>query len=589
MLREAIYHVCDEPYAFPIGNHQLKIRLQAKKLDICDCYLFHGDRYESNKDKEEKIQLQRVAWDENFDYFEGVIYSVTKRIKYRFNLVGNDKSELWYGENGVSETLDKAGVFQFPYISEQDMFAIPDWASKAVVYQILPDRFCNGDRSNDPEDIVSWEEKPTTDSFYGGDLKGIVDKLDYLEELGINLIYLTPIFTSPSNHKYDTIDYFNVDPHFGDLDVVKELVMKAHQRGIHVILDATFHHCSEQFFAFKDVMTNGEASRYKDWFYINSFPIVQSPCPNYATFGFLGGMPKLKTHNKEVRDYLIHIGRYWIEKIGIDGWRIDVANEIDHEFWRLFRKEIKSIKPESLIIGEIWHNAGAWLRGEQFDGITNYKFREAVHSFFAKGNICVSEFNSLLTKNRMTYSDQASRTMFNLLDSHDTERFLTDCAQFREVENEEYSIQVMKLAVLFQMTYNGIPIIYYGDEIGMKGTMDPDCRKPMIWDSQRQNHSILEFYKTLIAIRKRSKALTDGEFRTWIEDDKQGVYGFIRFTDTEHVGVVLNNSNDASVVNARVDWCDGNNIITDLISGREYLIDKDVLFELPPYSFLLLV
>lgn len=587
MLKEAIYHICDDPYAFPIGENQLEIRLKAKKNDICDCYVFHSDRYDLNNG-EGKIQLQRVSWDENFDYFEGVIYSVTKRIRYSFHLKGNDKSELWYGENGVSENYDKAGAFQFPYISEEDMFNIPDWASKAVVYQILPDRFCNGDKSNDPYNIVSWDEKPTSDSFYGGDLKGIIEKLDYLEDLGINLIYLTPIFTSPSSHKYDTIDYFNVDPHFGDINIARELVDKAHKRGIRVILDATFHHCSEHFFAFKDVMKNGKASRYEDWFYIYSFPIVQSPSPNYATFGFLGTMPKLKTHNKELRDYLINIGSYWIEEIGVDGWRIDVANEIDHEFWRLFRKKIKLIKPEALIIGEIWHNAGAWLRGEQFDGITNYKFRDAVHSFFAKGDISVSEFNSLLTKNRMTYSDKANRTMFNLIDSHDTERFLTDCNRLRGMENDEHSIKLMKLAVFFQMTYIGLPIIYYGDEVGMMGAMDPDCRKPMVWDSEYQNHSILEFYKKLIDIRKNSDALTNGEFRTWIEDDKQGVFGYIRCGSTENIGVILNNSDELRVVNTLVKWKCCSNKITDLLSGREYSVDEEVPFEIPPFGCLLL-
>jgi glycosidase len=588
MLKEAIYHICDDPYAVPIGKNQLKIRLKAKKNDIWDCYVFHSDRYDLNNGKG-KIQLKRVSWDEDFDYFEGVIYSITKRIRYSFQLKGNDKSELWYGENGVSEDSQKAGAFQFPYISEEDMFNIPDWASNAVVYQILPDRFYNGDKSNDPYNIVPWNEKPTTDSFYGGDLKGIIDKLDYLEDLGINLIYLTPIFTSPSNHKYDTIDYFNVDPHFGDINQARELVDKAHKRGVRVILDATFHHCSEHFFAFKDVMTNGKASRYTDWFYINSFPIVQSPSPNYATFGFLGTMPKLKTNNKELRDYLMNIGSYWIEEIGIDGWRIDVANEIDHEFWRLFRKKIKLIKPEALIIGEIWHNAGAWLRGEQFDGITNYKFRDAVHSFFAKGDISVSEFNSLLTKNRMTYSDQANRTMFNLIDSHDTERFLTDCNRLRGMENDEYSIKLMKLAVFFQMTYVGLPIIYYGDEIGMMGSMDPDCRKPMVWDSEHQDHSILEFYKKIINIRKNSDALTNGEFRTWIEDNKQGVFGYIRCGNTENIGVILNNSNELRVVNSEVKWKCCSNKITDILSGREYRIDEEVSLEIPPFGCLLLV
>lgn len=588
MFKEAIYHICDDPYAFPIGKNQLKIRLKAKKNDICNCYVFHSDRYVSN-DPDEKVQLKRVSWDEYFDYFEGVIYSKTKRIKYRFNLKGNDGSELWYGENCVSENPDKVGVFQFPYISEEDIFSIPDWASEAIVYQILPDRFYNGDKSNDPCNVVPWDENPTTSSFYGGDLEGIIEKLDYLEDLGINLIYLTPIFTSPSSHKYDTVDYFNIDPHFGNIDEARELVDKAHERGMHVVLDATFHHCSEHFFAFKDVMKNGKDSRYADWFYIDSFPVVQSPSPNYATFGFLGTMPKLKTSNKELRDYLINIGCYWMEKIGIDGWRIDVANEIDHEFWRLFRKKIKAVKPDALIIGEIWHNAQAWLRGEQFDGITNYKFREAVHSFFAKGEISVSEFNSLLAKNRMTYSDQANRTMFNLLDSHDTERFLTDCDRLRGMKNDEDPTKLMKLAVFFQMTYIGLPIIYYGDEIGMRGGMDPDCRKAMVWNDEYQNHDILEFYKKLIHIRKKYDALNNGEFRTWIEDNDQGVFGYIRGIDIGSIGVILNNSCKLRVVNAKVKWKYYSNQVTDLLSGKKYEIYEEVSFEIPPFGCLLLV
>ncbi len=588
MLKEAIFHLCDDPYAFVIGTNQLKIRLKAKRSDVDHCTVFHSDRYTSTKG-EEKTQLIRASWDGDFDYFEGVINSKTKRIKYRFHLVGYDKSELWYGEDGVSEHSSKAGIFQFPYICEPDIFNIPPWVSNAVVYQILPDRFHNGDKSNDPHPAASWDELPTTDSYYGGDLKGIMDKLDYLEDLGITLIYLTPIFTSPSNHKYDTVDYFKVDPHFGDMDQARTLVDEAHRRGMRILLDATFHHCSEHFFAFKDVMIHGEASQYVDWFFVDSFPIVQSPSPNYATFGFLGTMPKLKTHNKALRDYLIRIGGYWIEEIGIDGWRIDVANEIDHEFWRLFRKKMKSINPEVLIIGEIWHNASAWLRGEQLDGITNYKFREAVHSFFAKGDINVTEFNGLLTKNRMTYSDQANQTMFNLLDSHDTERFFYDCKRLRRVENTEYAIELMKLTVLFQMTYIGLPIIYYGDEIGMTGGMDPDCRKPMVWDSAYQNSHLLQFYKKLIKIRKNSDALIHGAFKTWIEDNEQGVFGYIRCGNNETIGVILNNSQSFHSVNTKITWKLSHQKVTDILSGREYLIDEKISFEIPPFGCLLLV
>ncbi|WP_167956554.1 glycoside hydrolase family 13 protein [Anaerosporobacter faecicola] len=589
MLKEAVFHVSDDPYAFPIGNNDLKVRLKVKRSDLQACYVYHGDRYEWDHKYDEISTLSKVAWDENFDYFEGVIHSNTKRIRYQFQLKGNDQKEMWYGENGIADTMDKAGMFQFPYISEEDLYTIPNWVDEAVVYQILPDRFYNADPSCNPAHIVPWDEKPSGNSFYGGDLLGIIKKLDYLVELGINLIYLTPIFTSPSNHKYDTTDYMQIDPNFGDLKTAKKLVDQAHKRGIRVILDATFHHCSEHFFAFEDVMKKGELSRYKDWFYINSFPIVQSPKPNYGTFGFLGSMPKLKTHNKEVREYLLQIGCYWIEKIGIDGWRIDVANEIDHEFWRIFRKKIKELKPDALIIGEIWHNAGAWLRGDQFDGVTNYKFREAVHSFFARGDCTVSEFNNLLTKNRMTYSEQALRTMFNLLDSHDTERFLTDCIRYRDFEDGATPIELMKLTVLFQLTYIGIPIIYYGDEIGMIGSMDPDCRKPMIWDNELQNQCIRTFYEKVITLRKNAEALTKGSFVTWIEEDTQGIFGYLRATETQTVGIILNNSAVVRCVHTTIPWKNEHSKLTDLITGKEYLRSEQITLRIPPFGGMILL
>ncbi len=588
MRKEAVYHVCDIPYAFPVGKKQLKVRLRAARNDVQECSVFHADRYDVDNTGEEQTQLLRSSWDENFDYFEGIILAETKRVKYKFFLKGQDGEEAWFGENGFSEEYGKAGVFQFPFICESEIVKNPEWTKKAVVYQILPDRFCNGDTSIDPECTQPWDTEPSGDSFFGGDLKGILQKLDYLEELGINLIYLTPIFTSPSSHKYDAVDYFHVDPHFGDLELVKELVNQAHKKGIRIILDATFNHCSEHFFAFEDVMKNGETSRYKDWFTIYNFPVVQSPKPNYDTFGYLGMMPKLRMDQESVREYFIRVGVFWMQNAGIDGWRMDVANEIDHDFWRIFRKKVKEVKSDAIIIGEMWHNAGPWLRGDQFDGITNYKFREAVHSFFAENSLKVSEFNSLLTKNRMEYSDQVAQMMFNLFDSHDTERFLTDCISLWEKKDKERPLKLMKLAVLFQMTYVGIPVVYYGDEVGMLGTMDPGCRKPMIWEKEKQNRELLAFYQTLIHFRKDSKALTEGGFQTWIEEDKQGVFGYIRSTEKEAVGILINNSSETCVVKAEMSWKKVDGSITDVLTGNVFSGEETITFEIPPFSGLLL-
>lgn len=588
MLKEAIYHVCDTPYAFPVGKKQLKVRLRAKRDDVCECLVFHADRYDVDNTGEEESVLSRNSWDENFDYFEGVIETETRRVKYKFLLKGRDGETVWFGENGAAYEYGNAGVFQFPFICEGEIVENPDWTKNAVVYQILPDRFCNGDTSNDPEYTQPWDTEPGGDSFYGGDLKGILEKLDYLEILGVNLIYLTPIFTSPSSHKYDAVDYFHVDPHFGDLTLAKELTDRAHEKGIRIILDAAFNHCSEHFFAFKDVMEKGEASPYKDWFTIHNFPVVQSPKPNYDTFGYLGMMPKLRMAQKEVRKYFIQVGTFWMEKVGIDGWRMDVANEIDHAFWREFRKQVKAVNPEAVIVGEMWHNAGPWLRGDQFDGITNYKFREAVHRFFAENNLTVSEFNNLLTKNRMEYSDQAAQMMFNLFDSHDTERFLTDCISLWKEKDKELPLKLMKLAVLFQMTYVGIPVVYYGDEIGMLGTIDPGCRKPMVWEKDKQNKELLKFYQTLIHFRTKSKALAEGGFQTWLEEDEKGVFGFIRSTEEESVWVLINKSSEACTIRTKIFRMKAGECITDALTGNVFRKEETVTFEIPPFSGFLL-
>lgn len=528
---ESILHQPYGSYAFPIDHQTLRIRLRAKKNELKQITLLLGDRYQPIENDLPFI-MENIAKDELFDYFQVDLHSDTRRLRYTFFIENKKGDAWWYGDKGIVKDRQYAGDFQFPYINEADLFDVPEWAKEGIVYQIFPERFKNGNKQNDPSNVEAWGGKPKYHNFFGGDLDGIIEELPYLEELGINVIYLTPVFESPSNHKYDTIDYYKIDPHFGDIETLKKLVKESHQRGIRIILDAVFNHSGAQFFAFQDVIKNGEKSKYKDWFYIDSLPVITSPKPNYETFANdVATMPKLRTSNSEVRKYLLDIAKYWIEEAGIDGWRLDVSNEVDHSFWREFREVVKTANPEALIIGEIWHDSAPWLEGDQYDSVMNYLFRDAVYDFVSKKTIGVSSLDARLAKARMKYRDQANYAMFNLIDSHDTERFLTSV---NENENR------LRLAALLQMTYVGMPMIYYGTEVGMTGFNDPDCRKTMVWDKKKQNKALLEYYKKLIEIRKANPALTKGKVKTILLDEVKQVYSYLREYQDQQIAAVVN-------------------------------------------------
>jgi glycosidase len=330
------------------------------------------------------------------------------------------------------------------------------------------------------------------------------------------------------------------------------------------------------------VIKKGKSSKYWDWFFIYDEPVIETPYPNYETFANgVSIMPKLNTQNPEVVAYLLNVARYWIEEADIDGWRLDVANEVDQAFWRQFRKVVKESKKDALIIGEVFHNSNPWLQGDQFDAVMNYIFRDSLYDFFAKGKIGVSQFHERLTQLQMMYKDQAHLGMFNLIGSHDTERFLTACG-----EKEER----MKLAVLFQMTYTGMPMIYYGDEIGMVGQNDPDCRRTFTWEEEKQNHVLLDWYKRLIKIRKQNHALTHGSFRAWAVEETKQVYGMVRGIELpEPVGILLNNSPMKHELLLNVPWKREGSLI-DALTGQEWRIDDHSLqISLMPYQGVILL
>ncbi|PWW05667.1 glycosidase [Paenibacillus cellulosilyticus] len=543
-MPSSIHHVCEPPYAYALDEYRLNVRLKVRRRGAATCQALYADRYDS-PGTELPILMERVGSDRHSDYYEAILPALKRKVRYLFLVQMNDGDSYWVGERGTFAQRELAGSFQFPYVCREEIPRVPDWAHEAVFYQIFPDRFHNGDSNINPGDVQPWDavEKPTPLSRYGGDLQGVIDRLDYLVELGVNAVYLNPIFVSPSNHKYDTTDYYTIDAAFGDLDTFKQLVKQAHERGIRVVLDAVFNHSGDQLFAFQDVMEKGEQSSYRDWYYIDAYPVVQEPVPNYETFGNgIATMPKLNTSNREVTQYLLDVAEYWIREAGIDGWRLDVANEVDRRFWQLLRERVKGIDDQQLLVGEFMHDASPWLHGDQFDGVMNYLFREAALDFFARQNIGAETFTELLTSLQMRYTDQAYSAMMQLLGSHDTERFLTACLNGgRGWNSQETALARMRLAVCLQMTMPGMPVVYYGDEVGMEGRNDPDCRRPMIWDEEKRDAATYELFQSMIALRKKYVSLTRGTMRFVFADEATNAFGFLRQTDSEVAYVIINN------------------------------------------------
>jgi glycosidase len=547
MVIEAIYHSIKNNYSYAIDDETVQIRIRTKKKDAKAIFIHAFDKYNRNI-YHQIIEMQYEISDKYFDYYIANVKPKFKRLSYFFEIRGKYKEVIYMTEDAFYENAEDfvnhacSGYFEFSFINKADIFNPPKWIEKAVFYQIFPDRFNDGDKTNDPLSVDKWGAKPTYYNYAGGDIIGIIDKVPYLEELGINAIYLNPIFEASSNHRYDTEDYMAIDSRLGDKTIVKQLIEVCHKHHIKVVIDIAINHCSSNFLPFVDAIENGEKSKYKDWFNIHSFPVSNNDIPNYDTFGFNSYMPKLNLDNNEVRQYFIDVVKYWTGQFQIDGIRLDVANEISHSFWRELRREIKKINNDVFLLGEIWHNAMPWLIGDQFDSSMNYKLRDAVTNFFAYRNISVSEFQNIIAANLTLYPTNVSKNLFNIIDSHDTKRFLTECG-----ENKDK----FKQAVLFQMTFPGIPCIYYGDEIGLIGEADPDCRKCMYWDKKSHDNDLLTFYQRLIRLRKDNKAITHGTFH-FVDLNNSNLLAYTRVYKNKTILVIFNRSENKIKINTKV-------------------------------------
>lgn len=562
MLLEALYHVPRDKWAYAYDPKTIHLRVRTKRNDVDTVVAMTGDKYDWDSTYFE-ITMEKAATDDMFDYWEAAVLPKYKRLSYAFRITSG-KETIYMLDNGLYRNCPAptGGYYEFSYIHEIDVFKVPDWAKDAIFYQIMPERFANGDPSNDPKGTQPWGGQPTTDNFFGGDLQGVLDHLDDLLDLGINAIYFTPLFTSPSNHKYDIVDYKQVDPHFGDNELLKQVVEACHSKGIRVMLDAVFNHCSEQFPPFQDVLKHGEKSKYADWFHINQFPARVN-------------MPKFNTANPEVKQYLLDVAEYWIKEIKLDGWRLDVANEVDHHFWRDFRMVVKNANPDAYIVGEVWSDSLAWLVGDQFDSVMNYPFADKVLEFFNGGMDGLTFANKMGTI-LMRYPQQTNEVVFNMLCSHDTPRLLT------RVGNDK---RRMKLAVVFLFTFMGTPCIFYGDEVGLTGGGDPDCRKCMEWDPKKQDRELYDFYKLLIGLRKKNKALREGRFRFLKAEPGNPNIIYERMDSRVHFTIWMNNTDKPQVLSHPMvtnDW-------KDALSGDKVPTQNGTMnVSLDPYGYRIL-
>lgn len=557
MNKAAIYHRPESEYAYLYTADELRLRIRTAKNDIQSISVVAGDPYNWQNgtwQKSANVVMKKTLVTETHQYWQASLTAPFNRLNYGFILTDSLGDSIFYGDQGF-ETLTSSSnddnslmgannYFKMPYFQEIDRFKAPEWVKKTVWYQIFPERFANGDTSNDPSETLPWRsgDHPTAESFYGGDLQGIIKHLDHFSQLGINGLYLTPIFKAPTNHKYDTQDYFEIDPHFGTKEDFKLLVEKAHAAGIRVMLDAVFNHIGDQSPQWQDVIANGRQSKYADWFHIHDFPVRYTPTDNfeytadanYDTFAFTPHMPKLNTANPEVQDYLIDIATYWIEEFDIDGWRLDVANEVDHHFWKKFRAATTAIKPDIYILGEIWTSAQSWLQGDEFSAVMNYAFTGSIVDFFAKQQISPSQMVHKLNAQLMLNRDQTNQVMFNLLDSHDAPRILTVANNNKAIVKQMYT---------FMFLQQGTPDIYYGSEYAMSGQQDPDNRRPMVWQSDQQDATMYDFLKQLIQLRHDYQTVLSEGTLSWETDDNKNIVGFTRQLGQTKIFAIFNAGN----------------------------------------------
>lgn len=553
----AVYHRTSDNLCYPLNEDDLIINIKTG-YDVKQVFLHYGDPFaagimggeERRSSKREEIYFKKHL--KHQIWWTTTVQPAFKRCSYYFELV--TETETWfYLEDGFyqAEHLEQPGImvqyFTFPWMNSSDIARTPSWVNDTVWYQIFPDRFCNGDASISREDVKEWagpNQKVKNQDHYGGDLKGIRSKLTYLQELGITGIYLTPINEAESSHKYDTTDYKKIDPHFGDAKEMKRLVQEAHAHGIRVMLDGVFNHSGQLFAPWQDVVEKGPESPYFDWFMIHKWPFLKKGSNakqgNYYTFGFFDQMPKLNTNHPQVIAYLLEICEMWVREYDIDGLRLDVANEISHQFCKALRTRMKALKEDFYILGEIWHDSMPWLRGDEFDAVMNYPLTGSVSDFWLTKELGKDDFACAINRCYTMYMQQHNDVLFNLLDSHDTIRLIS------KIKNIDMVYQ--QLAVLFTMP--GSACIYYGTEVVLEGGYDPDCRRCMPWKEIEEGiyDERIAIIKKLIYLRKKEALFRSRNFHFTNDISEKRLVEYIKIDEFGNKIEILLNCSKKDVI-----------------------------------------
>lgn len=516
-----IFHRPMSEFAFALDDTHYIFRLRTGKGEAESVRFYYADRaVMTPKLQFAPLPMEKFRTDRYFDWYEIRLETRFERIAYYFELQNGVETLFYYGDcYEMAGTPTRADYFQLPFNHRADRFAAPAWTRDAVVYNIFPDSFAARKR------LAPNGAPPCR----GGTVRGVTENLDYIASLGFNCIYLNPIFAARSYHRYDTLDYYRIDPHMGAEDDLRDFVRRAHALGIRVILDGVFNHVSSDHPFFRDVLEKGRASRYYSCFYaLPETPRLPAAgeLPGYTCFSYVADMPKTNTADPFLRQYFCDVGANWVRKFDVDGWRLDVANELDDGFLRAFRASVKAAKSDALIVGEVWENAAHYLGGDMLDSAMNYDFRRYCRRFFAEQTVDAETFDTNVSTLLLRYNENALFAQLNLLDSHDVSRFLSLCGGKTER---------MELAVLLQMTFPGMPCVFYGDEKGLCGESEPEYRRPMAWDA---SSPLEEVYRRMIALRKTHPALRYGSFHTELACG--GVYRYSRVWNGTKITVAMN-------------------------------------------------
>ena len=623
--KDAMFSDGTEYYRTPVEPREgdtVTIRFRTQRNNVDNVCLVHDGEY---------LEMKREKTSGSFDYYTAQIVMGKDLVRYYFE-IHSGLVTCYYDTNGVSTRHEERTEFEI-----YPGYHVPEWLKGAVMYQIYVDRFCNGDPSNDVETgeyfyigdtsvkVDNWEKVPAVmgvREFYGGDLQGVMDKLDYLQELGVDVIYLNPVFVSPSNHKYDCQDYDHIDPHIGrivaDCDgllspgdsdnshalkyirrvtdkrnleasnkLFQELVEEIHRRGMKVILDGVFNHCG----SFNKWMDRERIYENQEGYEKGAYVSADSPyrsffCfqdqnrwpynPTYDGWWTHDTLPKLNyEESEELCRTILDVGRKWVSPpYNVDGWRLDVAadlgrsNEYNHEFWKKFRKAVKEANPHALILAEHYGDPSDWLQGDEWDSVMNYDaFMEPVTWFLTGMEKHSDEYRDDLLGNADHFMNAMKHHMANMmtpslqtamnqLSNHDHSRFLTRTnhkvgrvGQLGSRAAEEgVSLAVMREAIIMQMTWPGAPTLYYGDEAGLCGFTDPDNRRTYPWG--RENRDLINFYREMIQIHRKSLALRKGSIKMLKAEPDLLAYG--RFWGNEQIVVIINNSDHLKEVRVPV-------------------------------------